>query len=72
MPQGQLFTYGDIPEHLNKPTASRAVATAIGSNAIAFLIPCHGVIQKSGQIGGYVRCSKKIRHYWLGSCKERI
>jgi AraC family transcriptional regulator of adaptative response/methylated-DNA-[protein]-cysteine methyltransferase len=31
----------------------RAVATAIGSNPVAFLVPCHRVIRKSGELGGY-------------------
>ncbi|MFB0908530.1 MAG: MGMT family protein [Spirosomataceae bacterium] len=37
-----------------KPKASRAVGTAIGGNPVAFLIPCHRVIQTSGNLGGYV------------------
>ena len=54
IPMGNLTTYGDIAKHIGKPTASRAVGTAIGSNPIAFLIPCHRVIQASGNIGGYM------------------
>lgn len=55
IPMGQLTTYGDIAKTINSPKASRAVGTAIGSNPIAFLIPCHRVIQKTGNIGGYMR-----------------
>ena len=54
IPTGGLTTYGSIAEQLNNPNASRAVGTAIGSNPIAFLIPCHRVIQSSGVIGGYM------------------
>lgn len=54
IPMGQLSTYGKIAEQIGQPTASRAVGTAIGSNPIAFLIPCHRVIQSSGNIGGYM------------------
>ncbi len=54
IPMGNLTTYGDIAQHIGKPKASRAVGTAIGSNPVAFLIPCHRVIQSSGQIGGYM------------------
>ena len=54
IPMGQLATYGSIATHINKPTASRAVGTAIGSNPVAFLIPCHRVIQASGNFGGYM------------------
>lgn len=54
IPMGALTTYGDIAKKIGKPKASRAVGTAIGKNPIAFLIPCHRVIQGSGDIGGYM------------------
>lgn len=54
IPFGQLSTYGDIAKQIGNPNASRAVGTAIGSNPVAFLIPCHRVIQASGNIGGYM------------------
>ena len=53
IPQGQLTTYGTIAKEIAAPKASRAVGTAIGSNPVAFLIPCHRVIRASGNIGGY-------------------
>jgi AraC family transcriptional regulator of adaptative response/methylated-DNA-[protein]-cysteine methyltransferase len=54
IPMGQLSTYGNIADKIQKPAASRAVGTAIGSNPVAFLIPCHRVIQSTGTIGGYM------------------
>lgn len=54
IPMGKLSTYGSIAEHIGTPNASRAVGTAIGSNPVAFLIPCHRVIQSSGAFGGYM------------------
>lgn len=53
IPMGELSTYGKIAERIYNPNASRAVGTAIGSNPVAFLIPCHRVIQSSGTWGGY-------------------
>ena len=53
IPSGQLVSYDDIARSIGQPTASRAVGTAIGSNRIAYLIPCHRVLQKSGGLGGY-------------------
>lgn len=53
IPEGCLTTYGRLAETVNRPKASRAVGTAIGSNPVAFLIPCHRVIQASGHLGGY-------------------
>ncbi len=54
IPMGHRSTYGQIASAIQKPNASRAVGTAIGSNPIAYLIPCHRVIQSSGAIGGYM------------------
>lgn len=54
IPMGQLSTYGDIARKIEQPNAARAVGTAIGSNPVAFLIPCHRVIQSSGIFGGYM------------------
>ncbi len=53
IPMGHLSTYGAIAKNIQLPSASRAVGTAIGSNPVAFLIPCHRVIQSSGIFGGY-------------------
>lgn len=53
VPMGELATYGDLAEHIGSPGAARAVGTAIGDNPVAFLIPCHRVIQRSGKLGGY-------------------
>jgi AraC family transcriptional regulator of adaptative response/methylated-DNA-[protein]-cysteine methyltransferase len=53
IPMGKLATYGNIAKQLQNPNASRAVGTAIGDNPVAFLIPCHRVIQSSGALGGY-------------------
>lgn len=54
IPLGALSTYGAIAEQIGTPKASRAVGTAIGSNPVAFLIPCHRVIQSTGNMGGYM------------------
>ncbi len=53
IPMGKLTTYGNIAKHIESPNASRAVGTAIGDNPVAFLIPCHRVIQSTGIFGGY-------------------
>lgn len=54
IPMGRLSTYGAIAGEIGSPNASRAVGTAIGSNPVAFLIPCHRVIQSTGHFGGYM------------------
>lgn len=53
IPMGKLTTYGTIARKIDAPKASRAVGTAIGDNPVAFLIPCHRIIQSTGVFGGY-------------------
>lgn len=53
IPAGEVTTYGAIASKLGDPKASRAVGTAVGSNPVSYLIPCHRVIKASGELGGY-------------------
>jgi O-6-methylguanine DNA methyltransferase len=53
IPEGCVISYGDLANRLDVPTASRAVANAIGANPVAFLIPCHRVLRATGELGGY-------------------
>lgn len=63
IPFGELVTYNDIAKLVGKPGACRAVGTAIGKNPVSFVIPCHRVIRKDGNIGGY---------YWGTEKKKKI
>lgn len=54
IPLGGISTYGSVANKIDNPKASRAVGSAIGSNPVAFLIPCHRVIQSSGNTGNYM------------------
>ncbi|MGA1187354.1 MAG: methylated-DNA--[protein]-cysteine S-methyltransferase [Candidatus Puniceispirillaceae bacterium] len=54
IPMGVVASYGDIAQHIGQPSAARAVGTAIANNPVAFLIPCHRVIRKTGAVGGYM------------------
>jgi AraC family transcriptional regulator of adaptative response/methylated-DNA-[protein]-cysteine methyltransferase len=53
IPAGCLTTYQGIARAIGRPAASRAVGNAVGSNPIAWLIPCHRVIRGAGTLGGY-------------------
>lgn len=66
VPAGQLVSYQQLAHHLGKPSASRAVGSAIARNSIAYLIPCHRVIQATGHLGQYRWHSarKKALHLW--------
>lgn len=53
IPMGNLITYGGIAQMVHSPKASRAVGSAVGDNPVAFIIPCHRVIQSTGVMGNY-------------------
>jgi len=42
-----------VAEHVNNPRGLQATGSAIGPNPVAFLIPCHRVVRKTGEINGY-------------------
>jgi AraC family transcriptional regulator of adaptative response/methylated-DNA-[protein]-cysteine methyltransferase len=54
IPAGSVTTYERIAAQIGKPRAVRAVGAAVGDNPIAYLIPCHRVIRKSGDFGNYL------------------
>ena len=53
IPPGKFATYGGIAGQLGKQRAARAVGSAVGSNPIAWLIPCHRVLASDGKLHGY-------------------
>jgi AraC family transcriptional regulator of adaptative response/methylated-DNA-[protein]-cysteine methyltransferase len=53
IPAGGVTTYQDIALSIQNPKALQAVGSAVGSNHIAYLIPCHRVIRKDGILGQY-------------------
>ena len=53
IPMGQVTTYQNIATTVQSPRAMQAVGSAVGSNHIAYLIPCHRVIRKDGILGEY-------------------
>lgn len=53
IPYGKTISYLELAQKIGKPTAFRAVANANGANQLAIIIPCHRVINSSGELGGY-------------------
>jgi AraC family transcriptional regulator of adaptative response/methylated-DNA-[protein]-cysteine methyltransferase len=53
IPMGRLTTYSDIASKIHKPAAARAVGAAVGKNPVSFVVPCHRVVGKSGDLTGY-------------------
>ncbi|MEX0752292.1 MAG: bifunctional helix-turn-helix domain-containing protein/methylated-DNA--[protein]-cysteine S-methyltransferase [Xanthobacteraceae bacterium] len=53
VPLGRATTYSDIAAKVCAPKAARAVGAAVGRNPVCFVVPCHRVIGKSGELTGY-------------------
>ncbi|TBW41235.1 methylated-DNA--[protein]-cysteine S-methyltransferase [Siculibacillus lacustris] len=53
IPFGRATTYSTIASHIGAPKASRAVGAAVGRNPLSFVVPCHRVLGRSGDITGY-------------------
>lgn len=66
VPPGTLVSYGHLAAAVGRPAAARAVGTAVGSNPLSYLVPCHRVIRASGALGEYHwgRCRKQALIAW--------
>ncbi|UCF71773.1 MAG: MGMT family protein [candidate division WOR-3 bacterium] len=53
IPRGMVSTYGRIALKIGRPTAARAVGTALARNPFPLVIPCHRAIRGDGSLGGY-------------------
>jgi AraC family transcriptional regulator of adaptative response/methylated-DNA-[protein]-cysteine methyltransferase len=53
IPLGKATTYTDIARHIGNPKAARAVGAAVGRNPISFVVPCHRVLGRQGDLCGY-------------------
>ena len=63
IPAGTTLSYGALAARLGRPSASRAVGLANGSNPIAIVVPCHRVIGADGSLTGYAGGTERKR--WL-------
>ena len=70
VPFGETLTYGELAERSGNKGAHRAVGTAMNSNPLPIIIPCHRVLPASGGIGGYG--SGVHRKEWLLSHEKWI
>lgn len=53
LPYGQTISYQQLADRLGKPSATRAVANAVGRNPVSIIIPCHRIIGSNGKLTGY-------------------
>jgi AraC family transcriptional regulator of adaptative response/methylated-DNA-[protein]-cysteine methyltransferase len=64
IPAGQTLTYGQLARQLGRPNSARAVASAVASNRVAGLVPCHRVVAAGGGLGGF-RWGTRRKAAWL-------
>jgi methylated-DNA-[protein]-cysteine S-methyltransferase len=63
IPPGTTWTYAQVAANIGKPSAVRAVASAIGANPLSIAVPCHRVVGSDGSITGYA--GGVARKQWL-------
>ncbi|WP_246859701.1 bifunctional transcriptional activator/DNA repair enzyme AdaA [Dickeya oryzae] len=73
IPPATVVSYSQVADAIGHHNAARAVGLAVGANPVAFLIPCHRVIQQSGRIGGYHwgETRKHAIHAWESARYEK-
>lgn len=66
IPPARVSSYSQVATAIGHPNSARAVGLAAGANPVAYLIPCHRVIQQSGKLGGYHwgETRKQAIHAW--------
>ena len=74
IPAGAAVSYQDLARHLGMPGAARAVGNAVGANPVPFVIPCHRVLRKAGDFGGYRygAARKQAILAWESAALERL
>lgn len=72
IPPAMVVSYSQVANAIGSPGSARAVGMAVGNNPVAFLIPCHRVIQQSGGLGGYHwgTTRKQAIHAWESARHE--
>jgi methylated-DNA-[protein]-cysteine S-methyltransferase len=53
IPSGEVLTYSQVARKIKKPGASRAVGNALHRNPFLIYVPCHRVVRKDGDLGGF-------------------
>lgn len=71
IPYGETRSYADIAAAIDNPRAVRAVGQANNRNPILILTPCHRVIHKNGELGGF-GCGTEVKRYLLDLEKRNI
>lgn len=74
IPPATVTSYSQVATAIGHSNSARAVGLALGANPVAFLIPCHRVIQQSGKLGGYHwgETRKHATHAWEAARYEQV
>jgi methylated-DNA-[protein]-cysteine S-methyltransferase len=62
VPYGATVTYGALAAAVDRPTAARSVASAVGANPLSIVVPCHRVVGADGSLTGYAGGLDRKRH----------
>jgi methylated-DNA-[protein]-cysteine S-methyltransferase len=62
VPYGTTVTYGALAAAVDRPTAARSVASAVGANPLSIVVPCHRVVGADGSLTGYAGGLDRKRH----------
>lgn len=65
VPFGTIVTYKDLAERVHNPKATRAVGSAMATNPIPLVVPCHRVLQSGGGLGNYSGGDGPVTKAWL-------
>jgi len=65
IPYGEVRSYAWVAREIGKPTAIRAVASAVAQNPLPVLIPCHRVVRSDGHIGEFSFGGPDMKHKLL-------
>ncbi|MEG1782126.1 MAG: methylated-DNA--[protein]-cysteine S-methyltransferase [Oscillospiraceae bacterium] len=69
VPFGSTITYKELAQRTGNPNAARAVGSAMSSNPIAIIVPCHRVLPSDGKIGNYSAGGSANKEWLL--CHEK-
>ena len=53
VPYGEVVSYGELAAEAGRPGAARAVGTAMATNPLPVVVPCHRVVRAGGVLGHY-------------------
>ena len=66
VPFGVTVSYGELARRSGSPAATRAVGSAMATNPLPVIVPCHRVVRSGGAIGGFAGARNAIdTKQWL-------